>query len=447
MISFHGNPGKSVGEIFSSNIFSKSNYRLILELFRVQKTLKIDVQEIKVNPYYVSRKENLFKGSKVLIMGDPGMGKTTEIAVEALKLIDENHDKLIILLDFPLLLPVYEKLNNSIYDAIVDTLKLEVTERLLVKQLISVGKICLLLDDLDEISDQSKNSRNKFLKDLEQLSLFKICVTSKPLKNDLIEAIRLGFNLNYLEPFDEEHQKVFLRKYFELALINNPSLIEFRIHQLVMHFKIIFSNKLVLGNPMKINMVGYINKDSIANACFVPNMYFHIGDILAKFVNCKFENRYNELYRANKNVKKDYSRMKNDFFENHISLANQLFVNSTPNENLAKGLEAYGLIKMLPTVGFIHKTYLDYFLSFKRFKNTNTNVDSQPLDGYTVFNDYLEILGALNLANSTLLRKITFPNDEGISYNDALYQVLQSQKKYNDNLLKLIFKPLDLKQT
>ncbi|MBD2504838.1 HEAT repeat domain-containing protein [Anabaena azotica] len=209
---------------------------------------------------------------KSVLLGEPGIGKTTLLSYFALMLAEKQAEKLGLTVDIDLL-PILIKIRDlakastqNILEYVRDFAK----NRLYVKELptgffehwLEDGRALILLDGLDEVADAGK--RYQFVKNIEtflgQYSQNRAIITSRPA----------GYSRNYfrtdnfthykIEKFDDSQIDLFIQKWYESRLLKSPEEARERQESLKKALAEQERIKLLARNPLILTIIALIHR-------------------------------------------------------------------------------------------------------------------------------------------------------------------------------------------
>ncbi|HEY9800215.1 MAG TPA: HEAT repeat domain-containing protein [Leptolyngbyaceae cyanobacterium] len=209
---------------------------------------------------------------KSVLLGEPGIGKTTLLSYFALMLAEKQAEKLGLTADIDLL-PILIKIRDlakartqNILEYVRDFAK----NRLYVKEVptgffehwLEDGRALILLDGLDEVADAGK--RYQFVKNIEtflgQYSQNRAIITSRPA----------GYSRNYfrtdnfphyrIEKFDDSQIDLFIQKWYESRLLKIPEEARERQESLKKALAEQERIKLLARNPLILTIIALIHR-------------------------------------------------------------------------------------------------------------------------------------------------------------------------------------------
>ncbi|KAJ9587583.1 hypothetical protein L9F63_018965, partial [Diploptera punctata] len=204
----------------------------------------------------------------VLIVAEPGMGKTTEMSNIAHLIKSRDACTWVVrvnLNEWTSLLgqqvPALEFLQQ------VATLDTEFEKHLLQHQLESIGNVVVLLDGVDEVSHSYFHQVFCLLEELSKMKIEKIFVTSRPVMLQQLEnqLSTLAFSLH---PFTRDDQKRYLINFWKTKSITSQNLDKFlsSLLDLVANSVNDSLNELT-GIPLQSRMLAEVYQDDAAHFC------------------------------------------------------------------------------------------------------------------------------------------------------------------------------------
>ncbi|WP_264706714.1 NACHT domain-containing protein [Wolbachia endosymbiont (group B) of Archips podanus] len=324
-----------------------------------------------------------------IIAGEPGMGKSTILTTYSM-----NKDSLwtirINLKDYQ------TDINNANFDdlsGIVGFLsnvidpassKTSLIKNLLQYCLKQQGQVTLLLDGYDEIKDHSQKKVELLLRTLKTTQGKVLITTRSYARSELEDA--LGIFAYSLNPFDEEKQKEFLKKFWIERLNVKESTQEEKIDefttQLLKYFHELnlMKKEGLVGIVLQARMVAEIFQDECKE--YLKHEQFNsydfgisnISDLYEKFIEYQYERYLKERIEistklsggSRTSLTRSYTKaygdlaLKSLFSEDQIQglLSKEIF--------LREELQDIGLVKTLKnddTADFLHPTYAEYFVA------------------------------------------------------------------------------------
>lgn len=208
------------------------------------------------NPPQISIKEVFDSRLNIIVLGDAGSGKTTNLQVYAKTLLEKETEKLIIYITLSELAGfMYSGSNSSILDGICGYLSSIGINDFSFESLNDVFKhkeTCLILDSVDEAIVQYQT----ILKDLSEFAnLYSLCQIITSSRFNVSDVPTLGFVNISLLPFSQQQKSNFFTKWF----YDNPSLVEDIMAHLQEHPEL----NNVVTNPLSATIMASLASSSV----------------------------------------------------------------------------------------------------------------------------------------------------------------------------------------
>ncbi|XP_058823790.1 uncharacterized protein LOC131684703 [Topomyia yanbarensis] len=375
-ITFFGLPAVEAGALFSTELFSRENYRIVLELYRNNGVVKVG-ELLNVDNYFVPRlardKSNKVVDlldengpARIIISDQTGMGKTTELVNVTVKLRERYREHLVVFMDF---ISAVDRFKTSLIDMVCKVVGgSSPLEGLIIKEMFQRKKVVLVMDALDEVSESRNEALIMLLKAVSN-DVNKLYISTKPYCETQIIKILPDCAIYQMEPFSLKHQSIYLTNYWKVDAIEQEEervRVEKNVEAVINKFRSIFRDNTLLGIPLQTKMVAEIYKEDIHKAEFEVPQAYEIGRVVKKFVKRKFQRFCSANFSsANKAHESIVADLLDTVVQNHVKLALHFF-RPTLNADILEDInrnQMYGLVQLQPSVGFIHQIYLDYFLT------------------------------------------------------------------------------------
>ncbi len=347
------------------------------------------------------------QGNRIVILGDPGIGKSTLLLIEALRLVRNEINKLMepyAHIDdaiFPLFLNLSEidKQDKEIMDAILELInrnypKSSAGLNLFLNDKVSSGKFLLLLDSLDEVPIERRHQLSMKLNRFTRNIPCKIICTSR--MNGYMQGFLRGAIEFEIAPFGPDQIRQCATNWYTntgLSITNcDVSLDQF--------IKELLNKPHVEGlsrNPLHLSFLYKLSQNP-QNTFYLPFKRSQIYKNLFIFLleewgqNRKPKSEWNIIsikkligelaYHLYVKEKRDLSSVElHDWIEDKIKNKNMLsdFINCNASEILSELAEHSGIIRKSrdgePTYLFVHQTFLEYFTAFHLKGLIETNQD------------------------------------------------------------------------
>lgn len=428
----------TAGQVFAEDLFDKNNHELALKLFWNSGRIDIGEANLTLDPYFSSRLESfdydeMQDRQPKVISDEAGTGKTTELTSIALQLRESFVGYLVVLIDCKTAIELF---HDSAVEMICAAIKVTgVVEQLIVKEMLRLEKVFILVDSVDEVSKEYSSKLEMMISEIHKLKLKGLYLATRPYKEELkiLDKIARPYKTYTLKPFSEEEQLEYLEKRCKIDDIQSEderTMVKNNLRILVKTFHNIFKDKSLLGTPLQMNMIATIFEESIKSSSFEPPQSYQIGSIFEKFMQRKFDMKQGPP-PANKLLQKALDALKETFQPDHALVAYNIYKRrfKEASENFSN-IEMYGLVKMAPSISFIHDTFYNYFLAlyfliyhtdpeeFERFMKANLCPNRINLT--TKFMDY---------HIGTKLRKLL-----GNRVLDSSFQVSKNTLLYEDKI-------------
>ncbi|XP_062562196.1 uncharacterized protein LOC134225838 [Armigeres subalbatus] len=360
--------------ILGDDIFRKENFPLVLELHRNEIILGSNALARNVN--FIERiiksdSANDFKyeddkHSRIILSDQAGMGKSTEMINIVIKLREHKKykDHLVIYFDCKVAIR-YVQFDG--YELICKLMNVDTqAEKCLIKCIIQKKKIILLLDGVDEVSRKSRDDLKSLIQKIKNLELLKFFIATRPHCKTFIENIFQDFVVCHLPSFSEEQQIEYLTRFWKIEAIGDERKrngVKDNITELIKRFRSMLKDESLIGIPMQTYMIAVIYRSSIVSSEFELPKPHTIGLIYKEFVGLKFE----EVIKRHFDSANEAHRIaidKRELFSKHVILSAKLFDNYTEQDRETfHDLQSYGIVRLQPSMSFVHHTYYEYFLT------------------------------------------------------------------------------------
>lgn len=331
--------------------------------------------------------------SFVIIAGAPGIGKSTVLTTCSQKLDlsswfirvnlkdHEMHIENAKFEDLEIIIKFFSESNVF--------LETELAKSLLRYRLKCQGQIVLLLDGYDEIKDRNQEKVIQLLKTIKNTK-GKIWLTTRLTKSYEVENA-LGIFSYFLNPFDKEQQKEFLKQFWISKLIKNSdqekeNRIDDFTEKLLGHFREsgLMKEDDLVGIVLQARMVAEIFQDECKKYLkfekFNPSE-FRINNMFGlyeRFIECQYDRYFTEKIKIGKDLLSKGSQivLTESLTKAHGCLALKTlfsedqtckeFLKDQTQVFLQNELSCMGLIKNFKdsnVVDFIHRTYAEYFIA------------------------------------------------------------------------------------
>lgn len=370
----------TAGMIYGNKLFEKENHQLTLELFRNEQPIKFDATKLHRAKHF--RKRNIkvgqqtlttvevFKAFKQIVISDQaGTGKSTELINIGFETQEDYKDHLIIYLELVHGLALYDE-RKDIGDNICKMMNIqEGIKQTIVRKIVELKKVILLLDGLDEVSNKFETKLKKMLETISKANLFKLVIATRPHCCAFFQKISSTCGKCELEPFSEKDQLEYLLSFWETDKFSNESdrlRIKRNAQELIAKIRSMLKNDSLIGIPLQTYMIAVIYEKSIVLEDFEQPKPYKIGYIYKQFVHLKLEEfiarNFKEASTAHDNFK---TTLRNTTVPNHIALAQEIYTKASESalRERAEQLQTIGLVRLHPTIAFVHNTYYEYFLS------------------------------------------------------------------------------------
>ncbi len=334
----------------------------------------------------------------VVIADEPGMGKSTTLA-HLLKQPEEF--EWIIKLNLINLQKQLENFSNigdlegiikGFFSGVDTGIEEGLAEKLLEHRINGQGKITLLFDGFDEITDKNQETVIELLKFLKDTKA-KIQITTRLNVKDKLEKALSVFSYTF-QPFSKDNQEKFLKEFWKtsLKLTFDDKVIDEavgkNINELFEHFYKNIEDKKYefMSIPLLTRMFAEVYQKTVEDSCN-PNSQaesqlseevkkLSILDLYERFVERKYDIYFKEKTRIENNPGYVKSKLTKALDKDHQRLAlHKLFSESEQTKILAderkllsqeeeKDLKLVGIIQSIDSKGdsyFIHKTFAEYF--------------------------------------------------------------------------------------
>nr|XP_019527841.2 uncharacterized protein LOC109399800 [Aedes albopictus] len=370
------NQACTVGQIIPKDeLFVKENFPLVLALH--QKSISIESNVLKLDENYVARKISV-NGSdisdiicddqypQIIFSDQAGMGKSTEMVKIAIDLRKCYQNHLVLYLDCK---TAIKHAKCDIITAICKTINVKVSaEECLIKCLIRQKNVIMLLDGIDEVSESSRKALEEMLKNIEALNIYKVFIATRPHCLEFLEKIFQNSITCQLPPFSKEDQVDYLTRFWKIDSIcdvHEHKRITELIDELIERFRRMLKDELLIGIPMQTYMIAVIYQESIRSSEFELPKPYTVGFIYNKFVDLKLlevsSRQFDLNCQAHKNA---IATIQQSFTPDHIEFSAKVYNSSeSVPEELCNRLQTNGIVRLSPSIGFVHYTYYEYFIT------------------------------------------------------------------------------------
>ncbi|PSN53791.1 hypothetical protein C0J52_06217 [Blattella germanica] len=324
----------------------------------------------------------------ILIIGEPGMGKSTELSYLAsyLKGIDpqiwiirinlNDHSKYLGQV-CPNTIELIMKAGN---------INNEFEKKIFKYEAEHTGRIILLIDGFDEISPKYTDNVLYILKDLLNKNFKKIWVTSRPMMKEKLEKELCSLSFQFY-PFTRDEQIKFLLKFWKIP-DNKTHHINYFIQKLLELTKNSLNDKLLkfTGIPLQTQMLAEVFETKALHYYYNLEINLpHNLDLLGLYI--RFVDRKWEVYYEKMNVdvtkvgvSEDYDSMKQMFQQNLMNCAlvvlldeDQIKMLHNPKQIIMRNQDCIEKFKarqdkrgiVVDVINdravFIHQTFAEYF--------------------------------------------------------------------------------------
>jgi hypothetical protein len=239
------------------------------------------------------------------------------------------------------------------------------------KHLAEAGKLTLMFDGLDEVSEY-KEQVKMLIKELnENLKLKKILITTRNhLKEELEDFFgTISFSLS---TFNEEDQKKFLVKYWcqkrNLTEMQSTQKTEELIRNLKNTELFNETIRNLIGIPLQTRMIADIFMDELNNSMELK--INNLSDLYDMFIETKLRIKFEEKYPGViTRERRRFEREKSDFDEDHKRLSSKIIFKYKDEILVLKFTEIeileYGLIVSFSNgmPAFLHQSFAEYFVA------------------------------------------------------------------------------------
>ncbi|XP_021705776.1 uncharacterized protein LOC5572684 isoform X2 [Aedes aegypti] len=335
-----------------------------------------------IDGYNISKIIKNNKFSNVIISDQAGMGKSTEMINIAMKLREHKDYKNHLIVYFECKAAM-GYLKCDIVTTICKMMKvMEKAHEFLIKSLIRQRKVVLLLDGIDEIGTSWREDLKEMLKSILNLGLFKIIIATRPHCYKFMEKIFHNIIVCQLPPFSEEDQMEYLIRFWKIDSIEDDDehyQIKKNIEGLIARFRSMLKDGSLIGIPMQTYIIAVIYQEAIRSSDFEPPQPYTIGLIYKKFVDLKFRELIKRQFKMTSHAEETaINALERSFIPNHIEIAAHVYNNASEKvlEVLCSQAQMYGIVRLIPSVGFVHHTYFEYF-STLYFLTYKTNASKE----------------------------------------------------------------------
>lgn len=309
-------------------------------------------------------------GNVVLLLDDPGMGKTETFKNISRKLNEKNPSRWIAFLDlkyYQFDLEFDQKITKHERDNLVehltsDILKIEKFEAEVFDYLFKQDRVTFLMDGFDEVSPFSQKAVVKLAEKIRELSKNKLWISSRPhLENSLRNE--LSSNVFKLKPLSKKEQKILTK--------NVLSTIDY--HNLKKTLKALTLREIdYISNPLLLKMMTKISRDKKLEHRAL-NMFNLYDELVTKIFEESLQ-KGPEIQRSlmkfltrSASVIKFYQKQAfKTIFEKKSNFMNMMSFYFKSDENLeVEEVVKVGLMYSndFENFNFIHKTFADYFIA------------------------------------------------------------------------------------
>ncbi|XP_055639964.1 uncharacterized protein LOC129777615 [Toxorhynchites rutilus septentrionalis] len=381
-------------DIFSDQLFKKENSELALALYRSQKNVYIGADDLELDPHFVTRDlkqngnvivdfEKCSISSPIVISDQSGMGKSIELVNIAVTLRKNNPDYLVAFMDCKAAVTHFE---GDVIDMMFRILEADdALEQLIVKKMFFARKVVLLMDSFDEVSNMSSEALEQLIEAISRTNINKLFIATKPHCEDVIKNIFPHSLVCKLDPFSPSNQFDYLKSFWCIDSIEDEAT-RLRVEQntkcIIDKFRNILRDNTLLGIPLQTNMIAVIYQNDIRSEDFELPQSYQIGSVVMRFVDSKLDSISKHFSITNRAHELIMRTARTPIMNEHIKLAflihDQLVerqrqkhmkceVSRTQQQQdiqkLCDELQVYGLVRLKPSIGFIHQTYLNFFLA------------------------------------------------------------------------------------
>ncbi|XP_058451915.1 uncharacterized protein LOC131430738 [Malaya genurostris] len=383
-ISLFGMATIKVDSLFSTDLFRKENFWLVLGLYRNRNNVTVG-ERLTSTDFFIRRemKDNLNNAvdlvnengpNRVVISDQTGMGKTTELINLTVQLRERYPRRLVVFLDC---LSAVNSFKTNFVETIGEVVcGSNLLGRHIVKEMFHQEKVMIVLDALDEVSDADDEKLKKLLIGASLVDVSKLCISSKPYREKFIIDVLTDCKICKLDHFSPENQREYLRKFWRVEEIQQNeerAIIEHNVESIINKFRNIFRDNFLLGVPLQTAMIAEIYQENICEREFVVPQAYEIGGVVERFVDEKLRRFCSKTFKsASKAHDTVMHNLTEPVLRSHLKLAVNLFRRSyhikrrTSDDAISKEIDkqqVYGLVQLRPSEGFIHQIYLDYFLT------------------------------------------------------------------------------------
>lgn len=214
------------------------------------------------------------KNQYIVILGDPGSGKSTLSRYLILSLITKEDNKLQKAFDgyLPLLIELRDyaaECTKNKCDTFIEYLNflgktkgLGLTKKALENYLKNEGKAIVIFDGLDEIfdPDQRENIKNQIVGLTVDYPKARVIITSRIVGYTRSVLTNAGFSHYTLQDFRKPQIDAFIDKWYSIALINNPDEASARKERINHSLDESASIRQIARNPLLLTIMAIINK-------------------------------------------------------------------------------------------------------------------------------------------------------------------------------------------
>ncbi|PSN55856.1 hypothetical protein C0J52_02774 [Blattella germanica] len=394
----------------TTNWFQKSNGRLIW------KHTKGDIQ----NVYQFLDEENWrnynpetltdIEDKVVLIVGEPGMGKTTLMNQLAIQTewreseVSSKHKSVwIVQVSLNEHCPFLKKIKDGIEELDINTiieflqtnvlgLEIEMEKQIFSQSIKKQGNVVIIFDAYDEISAIYGEQVTKILIMLQNINKGRIYITSRCKERQNLEKslTTLAFTL---KPFNKGEQRKFLENKWKLKYPNiDEDVIKKFVEKLLSlaSRSICDRKKNFMGVPLQVMMLENVYENYIEKEADLP-LVIDLLHLYERFVDNKLQilcTEKNKIDTSNPKMQRIWVKHRQEFMKNHkLSALVALFSEdalqtlkdfSKPTEfliDLERGIETSEIIEEVidGKPYFIHQTFAEYFAAVWFSENFKLN--------------------------------------------------------------------------
>ncbi|XP_038120179.1 uncharacterized protein LOC6039781 [Culex quinquefasciatus] len=370
----------TVGELFSDDLIRKENYQLVMKLYRqpASECFNLGRNKLTLDPYFDSRLKELnnYLDSPIVLSDQAGMGKTTEMFYIADNIRNQRQDCLAVYLDCKIAVTHFRKIDSpeareKLIQVVCKMIQADTDEYqiLMVREMFGSGRVFLLLDGYDEVSDESQKCLEEMIAACSAANLRGLCIATRPHCLERIK-LKLGqakeIRIYSLNPFTKEEQLEYLMKTWNIRGIpfEKRTLVEKNATKLIHTFQTVFKHEALLGIPLQMKMISTVYAEEIKSDSFELPKSFQMGSILEKFVQRRLDLVVEKIKTDGKAQEYASQLMRKEFPADHVKMALSVYWGSTEHvRDLFEKNETYGLVRLNPSEAFCHETYLSYFLA------------------------------------------------------------------------------------